>query len=99
MASYTVPEGHIGAHAKTLVASTVDSVTFTNVDLAEVEVITDGIDDIYLAFGSTTPTVAGTDCWRVPAVAGSYVFPVRTSGQTVVRLISAGTPEYSVSRT
>jgi hypothetical protein len=100
MASYTVPAGHVGAHEKTLVADTADTVTFTGADLAEVRIITDGAADIYVSFGSSsTPAVAGSSSWRVPGVAGSTVLPVRTSGDTVVKLISSGTPEYSVSRT
>lgn len=102
MASYTVPAGHIGVHAKTLVAATVDTVTFTGADLAEVRVITDGAADTYVSFGSGTPTVAGTNTWRVPALTGNNMvidLPVHTSGDTVVKLISSGTPVYSVTRT
>ena len=100
MASYTVPAGHVGAHAKTLVASTVDTVTFTGYDAPEIEILSDGTEDIYVSFGSaSTPTVGGTVCYRVPAGSASAVFEPRTSGDTVVKLISAGTPLYSVSRT
>jgi hypothetical protein len=100
VATYTVPAGDVGVHVKTLVASTVDTVTFTSADLAEVEVLTNGAADIYVTFGSTkTPTVAGTQCWRIPADTVSAVLPVHTSGDTVVKLISAGTPTYSVGRT
>lgn len=99
MAAYTVPSGHIGVHAKTLVANTQDTVTFTGADLAEVEVLSDGDADIYVRIGSGNATVAGTDCHRLPAALGSTVLSVPTTGDTVVKLISAGTPEYSVSRT
>jgi hypothetical protein len=100
VSAYTVPAGDVGVHAKTLVASTVDTVTFTSADLPEVEVLTDGTADIYVTFGSTkTPTVAGTQCWRVPAGSASAVLPVHTSGDTIVKLISSGTPGYSVART
>lgn len=99
MAAYTVPAGHVGVHEKQLVADTVDTVTFTGVDLPEVEVLTDGSADVYVAFGSVTPTVAGTDCWRVPAGSVSAVIAPRTSGDTIVKLISAGAPTYSVGRT
>lgn len=97
MASHTVPAGHVGVHAKTLVADTVDTVTFTGADLTQVRVISDGTEDLYVSFGTVTPTVAGTMCHLVPA-AGAVVLPVRTSGDTVVKLISAGTPTYSVER-
>ncbi len=110
MASYTVPNGHVGAHEKTMVASTVDTVTFqlgsvgtpgwANVP-KQVEILTDGADDIYVTVDGSAPTVTGTQCWRVPAFPGATVTDVRDSNPTpvdVVKLISAGTPLYSVSR-
>jgi hypothetical protein len=100
VADHVVPAGHVGAYAKTLVAATVDTVTFTGSDLPEVRVYTDGTAAIYVSFGdSAAPTVAGTHCWLVPAVAGSLVLPVRKTGATVAKLISAGTPTYSVAKT
>ncbi len=100
MANFTVPAGHVGVHEKTLVANTVDQVTFTGIDLTEVEVLSDGTADIYVSFGAdVTPTVAGTQCYRVPEGTVSTVLTVRTSGDTVVKLISTGTPAYSVART
>lgn len=100
MAAYTVPQGHVGAHEKQLAASTVDTVTFTGADLAEVEILSDGSAAIYVRFGTgNNPTVAGTNCWQVPSGAGSAVLVPHTSGDTVVNLISAGTPVYSVART
>jgi hypothetical protein len=102
MANFSVPAGHVGVHEKTLAASTIDTVTFTGADLTEVEVISDGTADIYVSFGATTtPTITGTMCYRVPQATGGVmvVFSVRTSGDTVVKLISDGTPVYSVSRT
>lgn len=108
--SYTVANGEIGAHAKTLVAGTVDTVTF---ELGaqgtpgwarvpkRIEVLTDGADDIYVTVDGSTPTVGGANCWRVPAAAGATVIDVSDDDPedaVVVKLISAGTPEYSVSR-
>jgi hypothetical protein len=99
MASYSVAADHVGAHEKQLAPATVDTVTFAS-DLAEVEVISDGSADIYVSFGAgNAPTVAGSQCWRVPAGSGGAVFQPRTSGPTVVNLISAGSPVYSVART
>lgn len=100
MANYSVPANHVGIHAKTLTPNVVDTVTFIGVDLPEIEVLSDGAADIYVCFGaSTTPTIAGTQCWRIPAESASATLPVRTSGDTVVKLLSAGAPVYSVSRT
>lgn len=110
MADYSVPNGHVGVHAKTLTASVVDSVTFALGTASTpgwarmpqaVEILSDGAADIYVTVDGSTPTVAGTNCWRVPALAGASTFDVRDSVATdvvVVKLVSAGTPTYSVSR-
>lgn len=110
MGSYTVPNGHVGVHEKSLVAATVDTVTFQLGSVGttgwarvpkQIEVLTDGADDIYVTVDGSAPTVAGTHCWRVPAVAGASVIDVHDTNpvdEVVVKLISAGTPIYSVSR-
>ncbi len=110
MADYTVPNGHVGVHEKALVASTVDTVTYAlgtpgtagaaRVPQA-VEVYSDGAANIYVTVDGSAPTVAGTHCWRVPAVAGASVISVADAvpgDAVVVKLISSGTPTYSVSR-
>lgn len=102
MAAYEVDtvEGELAVHEKQLVADTVDTVTFLGADLGEVEVLTDGTADIYVVFGADqTPEVAGPKCRRIPVGSASAVFEPHTSGDTVVKLISAGTPVYSVART
>lgn len=110
MADYEVPNGHVGVHEKTLAADVVDTVTFAVGDPGTpgwarvpnaVELITDGAADIYLTVDGSTPVVAGTRSWRMPAYPGSVVVDVRDATPTdpvVVKLISAGTPTYSVSR-
>lgn len=99
MASYTVAAGLVGAHAKTLVASTVDTVTFTATDLDEVEVLSDGTAAVYFTVDGTTPTVAGDGMWEIPAARAVRTVQVPTAGATIVKLISSGTPVYSVART
>lgn len=110
MANYTVANGEIGVHAKTLVAATVDTVTFALGATGtpgwarvpkKIEVLTDGAADIYVTVDGSTPTIAGNNCWRVPALPGASIIDVTDSNPTdavVVKLISAGTPTYSVSR-
>lgn len=110
MADYGVPAGHVGAHAKTLVAAAVDTVTFELGSTGTpgwagvpktVEVLSDGAADMYVTTNGSVPTVGGSHCYRVPALAGATVIDVRDSDATdevVVKLISAGTPTYSVSR-
>jgi hypothetical protein len=110
MASYTVPNGHIGAHNKTLAGAVVDTVTFAlgtpgtagwALTPSRVEILTDGAADIYVTTDGTAPVVAGTQSWRIPAIPGSAVFDVRSQHSddpVVIKLVSSGTPTYSVSR-
>lgn len=110
MASYTVPVGHIGAYAKTLVAATADTVTFAlgstgtpgwaNVPKS-LKIVTDGAAALYFTTDGSTPTVAGTNTYEMAAAAGSVTVSVVDSNAqdaVVVKLISAGTPKYSVSK-
>ena len=100
MASHAVAASEIGAHEKTLVAATVDTVTFANYT-SEVEVVSDGADELYVRGDGTAPTVAGNASHFLPAgtVSSRRIKCTRQSdGTTVVKLISAGTPAYSVSR-
>lgn len=95
MANYTVAIGEISVHEKTLVASTVDTVTFGR-DPDRTEVYNDSSTDrIYFTVDGSTPTVAGVNCYVVPPKAARAV-PSAGSGN-VVKLISTGTPTYSVS--
>ena len=111
VAEYTVPAGHIGAHEKTAVAGVVDTVTFEVGSTSapgwagrlprQVEVLSDGAADLYVTVDGSTPAAAASNCYRVPAVAGATVIDVRDADATdevVVKLISSGTPVYSVSR-
>ena len=110
MAEHTVPVGHVGAHAKTLVAATVDTVTFAlgtagtqgSARMPQaVEVYSDGSADIYVTVDGVAPTVAGTHCWRLPGQAGATTISTADNDPgdpVVVKLISSGTPVYSVSR-
>jgi hypothetical protein len=94
-----VAAGKVGAHAKTLVASTVDTVTFAD-DLDTVEVLSDGAAALYFTADGTTPVIGDDACWELPAGATSArTVPVPTAGGSVIKLISTGTPKYSVSRT
>lgn len=98
MASYTADSDDIGIHAKTLVAATVDTLTFDQ-DLEQVEIINlTGDAIIYFTVDGSTPTVAGQNTYVLPAAVGSLTLWVPTPGDTVVKLISSGTPTYSVQK-
>lgn len=97
MAAYSVAAAEVGAIAKTLVAATVDTITFTGRDCDAVEVVTDGTAAVYVTVDGTTPTVAGANTYPLPAasVPVSRIMSVGSAGATVVKVISAGTPVYS----
>jgi hypothetical protein len=80
----------------TLTATTVATLTYDE-DFPEVEVMNvTGSAAVFVRFDGTNPTVGGAGCHVVPAVAGATITrKPRTSGVTVVKLISSGTPQVS----
>ena len=94
MASYTT--GDVGVYANTLVANTVDTVMFTT-DALAVEVYSNGSAAIYVTVDGSTPTVGGGSTWELPALQCVRTIRLTGPGIPVVKLISAGTPIYSVS--
>lgn len=93
MATYT---GRV-VHA-TLTASTVDTVTLDG-DYDSVEILNrDGSAEIYATVDTgTAPTVGGTNCDVLPATIGAVTLNASAYGSpTIVKLISTGTPAYSV---
>jgi hypothetical protein len=96
VASYTVAAGERGVHNKTLVAATVDTVTFSE-DLREIEILSDGAAAVFVTVDGSAPTVAGNNTDILPA--GGMTARTLTSapgGDTAVKLISSGAPTYSV---
>lgn len=98
MATYTLAAGDVGVHDKTLVASTVDTVAWPAGVVSDlVEVLNDGATDIFVTVDGSAPTVAGGATWEVSPGTARVL---RTPGgvvPTTVKLISAGTPTYSVT--
>ena len=104
MASYSVAAsgGEVAANDKTLVANTVDTVTFDQA-VGGIEVLTDGSAAVYFTIDGTAPTVSGSHCYKVPSAPGSttslvFMVPGWHSAVSQVQLISSGTPTYSVIR-
>lgn len=93
----TLTTGQRAAHAITLSASTVDTVTYP-CHVPEVEVVSlDGSSPIYFTVDGSTPTVGGVGTYVIPAAIGSRTVRVAVKGDvTVVKLISVATPIYSV---
>lgn len=99
MATYTLVAGDKGAYEKALTASTVDTVTFPFY-APTIEVWTSGADFIYVTVDGSTPADQGTASFFLPATQSVRILhPERqpTATPTVVKLISTGTPSYSVS--
>lgn len=99
MAGYTIKFGAIASHDNALVASTVDTVTFSeSVDM--IAVLSDGTAAVYFTTDGTTPAVSGDHCHKLPlsTVPQSATVNVPSTVTTVVQLISTGTPTYSVIR-
>lgn len=95
MANYTVT---VSKHA-TLAAATVDSVTVGESRFDAIEVSNrDGAAEIYFTVDGSTPTVGGDDTWALPAAVCSRVIAAPGDGAEVVKLISSGTPKYSVQK-
>lgn len=98
MATYNAAAGDVAVWNKTLVAATVDTVTFPE-DRQAVRVYNDdGADVIWFTVDNTTPAANSAKSYRVPATAGAFVDVPLGQGEpgTTVKLISAGTPKYSV---
>lgn len=97
MTDLNLAAGDIGAYAKTLAANIVDTVTFPR-DLDQVEVLSDGAAALYFTVDGSTPTIAGQATYELPAgIKSKRTVTVRSAGNTVVKLLSTGTPKYSVN--
>jgi len=79
---------------KTLTAATVDTVTLTY-GFKFVEVKNWGTDRISFRVDGTNPTVDGNECYIVGGGEGLNVPSL--SDPDLVKLISAGTPSYSIT--
>ena len=99
MATHTIAAntGEVGA-SFTLAASTVDTVTL-DFDAPVVEVVNrDGAAEVWYTLDGSTPTVAGKNCYYLPAAQAVDRREPPTAGATVVKLISSGTPAVRVQR-
>lgn len=97
MASIAMGATDVASYNHTLVADTVDTVTIAR-DAEKVRVYNDtGSAVIWFTVDSSAPAANGGNCYRVPATAGAYTtVTVTGAGNTVVKLVSSGTPTYAV---
>lgn len=102
MATYTVAASATGTALNTLVASTVDTVTFSAeaTDMVSVEVVSPAANtaDIWYTLDGSTPTVGGASTYYLPPGAVDARGRVPWRGITQAKLISSGTPSYRVQR-
>lgn len=99
MAVYTVQPGEWGVHGLTLEPGTITEIHFDD-DAPEIEVLShDGAAAVYFTTDGTTPQIEGRACRVIPASISSATVQPPTAGPTVVKLISAGSPKVSVTRT
>jgi len=97
MATYNLAAGDIGAYEKTLVAATLDTVQFAE-NVENVQIFTDGTAAIYVTVDGSDAVVVGPRSLLVPATPSVRTIKVnRREAPTTVKLISVGTPKYSVA--
>lgn len=94
---YTIAAGAIAKHDFALVASTVETVTFTD-NVTAVEIISDGTAKVYYTVDGSTPTVGGANCYMIPASLSVDERAMPQQGTDAVKLISSGTPTLSIQR-
>lgn len=92
MASYTV---RARKHA-TLAAATVDSVTVTGPSPTLTVVNRDGAAEITFTVDGSTPVAGADETYVLPAAIGALTVDMPGGATATVKLISAGTPKYSV---
>lgn len=94
MADHTVTRS---AH-ETLTAATIDTVTVSDPQVDVAVTNRGGSDEIYFTIDGSAPTVGGENTFVLPAAVCSRVVSSDkfNTATPVVKLISSGTPAYSV---
>lgn len=97
MATYAVAtlSNEIGTPAFTMVADTVDTVTFDR-DTAAIEIISDGAAEIWYTLDGSTPAVDGSKSFYLPAAPCVDRGDRYSGATTVLKFISPGTPTVRV---
>lgn len=101
MATYTIAGADLGLYAKTAGAGVEDVITVNRPNANNVVtlgVLSDGASAMYVTNDGTAAVVAAVNTYELPAGVVSKISVVLPVGVTQLRLISAGTPKYSISR-
>lgn len=100
MAEHKIEAGQVGSYENALVATTVDTIKVEGPCEAVEVTNNSGSKTIYVTTDGSTPTVKGATTRQIPAAVCTRKFNVHTvQGETAtVKLISEGTPTYSVAR-
>lgn len=99
MASYEIATDETAEWGKVVGAATVDTITITR-NREEIRVTKEdsGTDELWVTFDGSTPAANGPKSHRIRGVQYAAIVhrPRGGSGTDVVKVISAGTPTYSV---
>jgi hypothetical protein len=99
--TYTLALTDLGLYGKTLTANSEDQITVARshaFDVVALALLSDGTAAMYFTTDGTAPTVGGANTRELPAGAIAQLTFSLPLNQTTVRLISAGTPKYSLTR-
>lgn len=97
MTDYTVAAGKVARHGINMTAAQADTVTFAD-NIGSVDVMSDGTANVYYTVDGSTPTVGGSNCYRLPSgMPGIDTRDTRNdAGIDVVKLIADGATVVSV---
>lgn len=96
MATYDIATGDFAVHGKTLVTSTVDTITVADfVDDVTVIIYSGTSAPVYVTTDGSTPSTSNAKA-RVLLPGERRVFPLGTGADGVVKVVSASAAVYSI---
>jgi hypothetical protein len=99
MATHTIGAVEVGVHNVLLTANTVEEFIFSR-GPRSVEIVSDGVEEVYFTIDGTDPTVGGQNSYRMPkgVVSVDSRSWAHTIGGRTVKVISAGASTVSVQK-
>lgn len=98
MATHTATSPDDFSFPQTKLTANVEDRLEFKTSFEEIEVTSDGVEALYFTVDGSPPKIGGAQSHRLPRVPSTRTVEVPGGGNTVVRLISEGTPTYSVQR-